>query len=203
MNKNGIVWLVPMVLLWAFFPQLVLAHDGDTVIRFGSYLGGLTHPVLGLDHFLAMVSVGILSAQIGGRAIWTVPLTFVAVMAVGGAVGIFDIGLGSTIIETGIALSVIILGGIILAGQNLPIGWAMVAVGFFALFHGYAHGTEMPAVAEPVLYALGFMTGSALIHVLGVFIGDIPQHYDIGKLLLRLGGGIIGVLGILIISGVL
>jgi urease accessory protein len=161
----------------------------------------LVHPVLGYDHLLAMLSVGILSAQIGGRAIWTVPATFVGVMAVGGALGLINIGLGG--IELGIAISVVLLGSIIAAERTLPVRLAMVGVGIFAIFHGYAHGTEMPTLAEPILYALGFMTGTALIHIAGVVIGDISSRYERGKMILRVGGGLIALIGFLFIFGVL
>jgi len=166
-------------------PLVAVAHDGTT-LPYGSFLSGLTHPVLGLDHFLAMVCVGIVSAQIGGRAIWTVPATFVVIMAFGGLLGYIDIGLSA--IEAGIAFSVLALGTAIALDKTVPLVAAMSAVGVFAIFHGYAHGAEMPAVAQPVTYALGFMTGTALLHLLGVVIGDISQHYERGKLLLRAVG---------------
>ena len=189
-----------LALLMGLVPQIVYAHDGSTV-PFGGFLSGLVHPVLGYDHLLAMLSVGILSAQIGGRAIWTVPATFVGVMAVGGVLGLIDIGLGAT--ELGIAISLVLLGAIIAAERTLPVRLAMLGVGFFAIFHGYAHGTEMPTTAEPVLYALGFMTGTALIHIAGVVIGDIFKHYERGKMILRVGGGLISLVGFLFIFGVL
>ena len=164
---------------------MAVGHDGTT-LPYGSFLAGLTHPVLGLDHFLAMVSVGILSAQIGGRAIWTVPATFVAVMALGGLLGWIDIGLSAT--EVGIAFSVLALGTAIAADKRVPMVAAMSAVGVFAIFHGYAHGAEMPTVATPLTYAIGFMVGTALLHIAGVLIGDISQHYEKGKILLRAAG---------------
>lgn len=193
---------LPMSLLAALLatllPATVLAHEGSS-LPYGSFIAGLAHPVLGVDHFLAMVSVGIVSAQIGGRAIWTVPATFVAVMAVGGVLGILDVGL--TAIEVGIALSVLVLGLAIAADRRLPVVVAMVAVAFFAIFHGYAHGAEMPQVAQPLRYALGFMTGTTLLHILGVVIGDISQHYVRGKLLLRVAGGAIATAGTFFLVG--
>ena len=174
------------------------AHDG-TQLPFGAFLSGLTHPVLGLDHFLAMLSVGILSAQIGGRAIWTVPGTFVLIMALGGLLGWIDIGLSA--IEVGIAFSVVALGTAIAIDKKVPIVVAMSAVGVFAVFHGYAHGQEMPEVANAVTYALGFMTGTALLHLLGVVIGDISQHYARGKILLRLAGAGIAATGAMFLAG--
>jgi urease accessory protein len=170
----------------------VLAHDG-AVLKYGSFMAGLTHPVLGADHFLAMVSVGVVSAQIGGRAIWTVPATFVSVMGLGGLLGMQDVGLGA--IEFGIAFSVLALGSAIAADKRLPVAVAMVAVAVFAVFHGYAHGGEMPQVAEPVRYAAGFLTGTAVLHIAGLVIGDISQHYERGKQGLRAAGVIVAVLG--------
>lgn len=180
------------VLSLGLLPGAVLAHEANS-LQFGSFLAGLTHPVLGPDHFLAMVSVGIVSAQIGGRAIWTVPATFVGVMAVGGALGLAGVGLVA--IEAGIAFSVLALGLAIAAARTLPVALAMVAVGVFAVFHGYAHGAEMPTVAEPVRYAAGFLTGTAALHLLGVILGDVSQHYARGKVLLRVVGGAIAGLG--------
>jgi urease accessory protein len=178
----------------SLLPQLAFAHEAISE-RYGSFLGGMTHPVLGLDHFLAMVSVGIVSAQIGGRAIWTVPATFVGVMAVGGLLGMAEIGL--TAVEAGIAISVFALGCAIAADRKLPISVAMTAVGFFAIFHGYAHGAEMPSIATPVTYAAGFMLGTAGLHLLGLLVGDISQRYVRGKLLLRIAGGAMAGIGTL------
>ncbi|MEM7331732.1 MAG: HupE/UreJ family protein [Chloroflexota bacterium] len=185
----------------ALIPSTIFAHDESTVIQYGSFLAGFTHPVLGLDHLLAMLAVGIVSAQIGGRAIWTIPATFVGVMALGGVLGLIDIGL--TAIEFGIALSVLVLGVAIAAERSLPVVVALIAVALFAIFHGYAHGAEMPSLAEPFLYAFGFLTGTAIIHVIGVLIGDIPKHYKVGPTVLRVLGGGIAVVGVLFLVGVL
>ena len=202
MNKgNTIFGGLFLGVLFSLIPMTVVyAHDGSNV-PFGGFLAGLVHPVLGYDHFLAMLSVGILSAQIGGKAIWTVPATFVGVMAIGGALGL--IGSGFQFVELGIALSLIILGIVIAAERRLAVGIAMIAVGVFATFHGYAHGSEVPTTAQPVLYALGFLTGTALIHILGVVIGDIARHYDYGKLVLRGGGAFVACIGVLFAFGVL
>jgi len=183
--RSAIAALTCIALL---MPAAASAHEGSS-LPYGSFVAGLAHPVLGIDHFLAMVSVGIVSAQIGGRAIWTVPATFVGVMALGGLLGWLDVGLTS--IEFGIAFSVLVLGTAIAADRRLPVLVAMGAVAIFATFHGYAHGAEMPTVANPLRYALGFMTGTALLHVAGVLIGDISQHYARGKVLLRIAGAAI------------
>jgi urease accessory protein len=178
------------------------AHENQ-VIEYGSFLAGFSHPVLGLDHFLAMLSVGIVSALIGGRAIWTVPATFVVMMGVGAAAGYADIGLSSTVTETGIALSVILLGGVILLDRSLDVRVAMGFVAFFGFFHGYAHGQETPDIADPVVYALGFLLGTILIHLLGVLIGEVAIRYTHGRTALRVAGGLFILLGALFIAGVL
>lgn len=176
------------------------AHENVSA-EYGSFLGGLSHPVLGIDHFLAMVCVGILSAQIGGRAIWTVPATFVIVMALGGLLGMNDVGLGA--IELGIASSVLVLGLAIAADRRFPVMLVLAAVGFFAVFHGYAHGLEMPTVANPVEYSIGFMTGTAGLHLLGVLIGDIARRYARGHTVMRVIGGAVAGIGAWYITGTL
>lgn len=200
MSRIKVLQSFILALTLAIVPGVAYAHDG-TNLALGGFLSGLVHPVLGYDHLLAMLSVGILSAQIGGRAIWTVPATFVSVMAVGGLLGLIDIGLTAT--EFGIAVSLVILGSVIAAERRLSILVAMVGVGFFAIFHGYAHGSEVPETAEPFLYALGFLIGTALIHITGVVIGDISRHYERGKIILRVGGALIALIGLLFIYGVL
>lgn len=193
-SNRALLPLIPLLMS----ATSALAHEAGS-LQYGSFWGGITHPVLGVDHFLAMVSVGVLSAQMGGRAIWTVPTTFVCVMAIGGLLGLLDIGLGA--IELGIAFSVLILGLAIAAERNIPVLAAMVCVGAFAIFHGYAHGNEMPEIAQPVLYASGFLTGTAALHITGLVIGDISQHYAAGKIGLRVAGVAIAVTGGMFLIG--
>ena len=186
--------------LVALTPAIALAHENQ-VIRLGSFLGGFVHPVLGLDHFLAMVSVGVVSAMIGGRAIWTVPGLFVLMMGIGGLMGRADLGIGSTAIEVGIALSVVLLGIVIVLDRRLPVRIVMVAVIFFGFFHGYAHGVEIPSVARPVTYAAGFLIGTAMIHLLGVLIGEVAKRYSSGRLVLRIASSGFVVLGGIFLLG--
>jgi urease accessory protein len=183
-------------------PEAALAHESQ-VIRFGSFLGGLTHPVLGLDHFLAMVGVGIVSSMIGGRAIWTVPGLFVAAMAVGALLGRFEGSLSTTVIEVGIALSVVLIGAAIAGEGRVPTAVIAGAVLFFGFFHGYAHGIEIPDVARPAMYALGFLIGTALIHILGVVIGEVAKRYASGTSVLRGLGVAFSATGLLILFGVM
>jgi urease accessory protein len=184
MKKILFVWFTLLLL-----PDPANAH---TFQSGGGFLSGLTHPVLGFDHFLAMLCVGILSAQIGGRAIWTVPLTFVAVMAAGGGLGMGGIDLPG--VEYGIALSVLILGLALAFGKKITPKLAMTGVAFFAVFHGHAHGTEMPELAEPFPYAAGFLFGTAGIHLAGVLVGGVANWIKAGPEILRyVGAGIAGV----------
>jgi urease accessory protein len=177
------------LLLIFLFPALAHAHS---VGHGGGFVSGLGHPVLGFDHLLAMVSVGILSAQMGGRAIWAVPLTFVGMMLVGGILGMQGVPLFS--VELGISFSVFALGIALAAEKKLPALLAMLFVGFFALFHGHAHGMEMPSLYSPVLYALGFVVGTAGIHIFGVILGLISQEVSKGEAFLRyVGAGIAGI----------
>ena len=138
-------------------PTAALAHTGvgDT----SGFMRGFMHPLGGLDHQLAMILVGIFAYQLGGRALWLVPLTFVAVMAFGGFLGIA--GIPVPFIELGIALSVIVLGAIVAFGVKVPVAAAMGIVGLFAIFHGHAHGSEMPMDASGLEYGLGFMLVAA------------------------------------------
>ena len=178
--------------LLLFFSSALSAHEAQS-LPYGPFLSGITHPVLGFDHLLAMVSVGMISAQIGGRAIWTVPATFVVVMFFGGLLGLNYGGL--TGYEIGIAISVLLLGSALAADKKLNAGFAMIAVAVFAVFHGYAHGEEIPTIAEPPPYVAGFMTGTIILHIAGVILADISTHYEKGKILLRFLGGFIALSG--------
>ena len=178
--------------LLLFFSSTLSAHEAQS-LPYGPFLSGITHPVLGFDHLLAMVSVGMISAQIGGRAIWTVPATFVVVMFFGGLLGLNYGGL--TGYEIGIAISVLLLGSALAADQKLNAVFAMIAVAVFAVFHGYAHGEEIPTIAEPPPYVAGFMTGTIILHIAGVVLADISTHYEKGKILLRFLGGFIALSG--------
>ena len=176
-----------------FILSPVIAHEANS-LPYGPFLGGITHPVLGFDHLLAMVSVGMISAQIGGRAIWTVPSTFVLVMFCGGLLGLNMGGLNGY--EIGIALSVLLLGGSLAADKTLNSIFAMIAVGIFAIFHGYAHGEEIPTIAGPVPYIAGFMTGTIMLHITGLILADISTHYKSGKIILRFAGAGIALAGL-------
>jgi urease accessory protein len=155
------------VIAGALLPAFAFAHTGAG--HAGGFVHGLTHPVRGLDHFCAMLAVGLWATQMGGRSTWAVPLTFVSVMALGGALPILGISL--PFVEQGIMLSVLLLGVLIAASVRLPLWPSCGIVGLFALWHGHAHGAEMPALASGIEYALGFMLATASLHVIGIAFG--------------------------------
>lgn len=148
-------------------PVAALAHTGagDT----HGVVHGFMHPVTGLDHVLAMVAVGILAALLGGRAIWLVPASFVALAAVGGLLGVQ--GVLVPFVEFGISASVVLLGLAIALQARLPLGWTVGLVGLFGLYHGYAHGAEMPADASGFAYGAGFLAATAMLHIAGIGLG--------------------------------
>lgn len=151
----------------ALLPSLAHAHIG--IGDAGGFMHGLVHPASGQDHVLAMLAVGLWAAQTGGRSVWAVPLTFVSVMALGGALPLLGIGL--PFVEQGIVLSVLLLGVLIAVSVRLPLWLGSGMVGLFALWHGYAHGAEMPALASGIEYAQGFLLATALLHTIGIAFG--------------------------------
>jgi len=155
-------------------PSVALAHPGHG--GDGSLLGGFIHPFGGIDHLLAMTAVGLLAAHLGGRALWAVPTTFVAVMALGGVFGAVGGSLPFT--ETAITLSVLVFGFVIFSGMTPPVLAAMALVGIFAAFHGHAHGAEMPDGVSGVLYGIGFMLATALLHGFGITLGLAIGRFD-------------------------
>jgi urease accessory protein len=133
-------------------------------------INGLTHPVFGLDHLLAMISVGVVSAQLGGNNIWRIPAALVGAMTVGAALGIVR----SLHAELGIAASVLLLDMEIVLTHRHMSPWPIAAlVLFFGAFHGYAHGTEIPKSVSPMLYTLGFLISTSVLHIFGVLIGEV------------------------------
>ncbi|MDA9960774.1 HupE/UreJ family protein [Candidatus Pelagibacter sp.] len=196
MNKKIFISLIYL----SFYPLPVLAHN--ITGKLGFY-DGLSHPVLGLDHLLAMICVGILSAQIGGKAIWTVPTTFVTIMTIGGLLGFLLIIDEFYFVEVGIVFSVILLGFGISIEKKIPVKLIMIFVGIFGLFHGIAHGLEVPAAANPVLFVLGFIFGTTTLHLLGVAIGYFSIKKTISLILLRLTGVSFSIYGIYLLNEIL
>ena len=172
MNKFALLRSILITLAGALLPSLVFAHTdvshagiGDT----SSFMHGLTHPASSLDHVCAMLAAGLWAAQMGGRSVWAVPLTFVSVMALGGILPVLGISL--PFVEQGIVLSVLLLGVLIVAQVRFPLWLGGTLVGLFALWHGHAHGAEMPASAVGLFYGLGFALTTTWLHVAGVALG--------------------------------
>ncbi len=177
-------------------PSVALAHTGhgDT----GGFTHGFMHPVGGLDHVLAMVTVGILAAQLGGRAIWLVPASFVGVMLLGVMLGLS--GMTLPLVEIAIASSVVALGAVVALGLRMPVAAAMAMVGAFAVFHGYAHGAEMPAETAAAAYAAGFVSATALLHLAGLALGTTVVRGGDARLL-RAAGAAVAVIGAILVTG--
>ncbi len=174
----------------ALWPALAWAHIGQG--RAEGFLAGLRHPVSGLDHVLAMVSVGLWGAQLGAPAVWLLPVTFPMVMALGGMLGLLGVPLPG--VEAAIALSGILLGFSVAAEWRPPLGVAAVMVGFFAVFHGHAHGSELPAGANGLLYSIGFVVATGTLHASGIALG-LVHRWGWGRLALRVAGGLVAAAG--------
>jgi urease accessory protein len=154
----------------------------------GGFMSGVTHPISGLDHVLAMVAVGLWGAQLGSPAMWMLPIAFPMMMAVGGMLGL--IGVPVPGVEVGIAVSGIVLGVMVLGEVKTPLTAAMILVGIFAIFHGHAHGTELSEGQNAMLYSLGFVISTGTLHAVGIGIGTI-HRWNVGQVLLRAAGGIV------------
>jgi urease accessory protein len=177
-----------MILAW---PYVAWAHErvGET----GGFLVGLLHPVSGLDHMAAMVAVGLWGAQLGVPAIWALPVTFPIVMAFGGALGIRGMPIPG--VELGVALSALALGMVILWEVRPPLAVAATVVGLFAIFHGHAHGGELPPAANHMLYSLGFVVATGTLHACGIAIG-LVHRWSWGRILLRASGASVALMGV-------
>jgi urease accessory protein len=178
------------VALAAFYPSLASAHVEAG--RAERLLAGLRHPVSGLDHVLAMVAVGLWGAQLGAPAVWLLPVTFPMVMALGGMFGLLGLPLPG--VEIGIALSGILLGLAVLAEWRPPLWLAALLVAFFAVFHGHAHGAELPEGASGLLYSMGFVAATGTLHAVGIGIGVI-HRWGWGRLAVRAAGGLVAAAG--------
>ena len=179
-------------------PVTASAHVGvgDT----HGFMHGFSHPLTGIDHILAMVAVGLFAAQLGGRALWLMPLTFVSVMALAGVAGMGDVKL--PLVEIGIGMSVVVLSLALAFQINVPTFVGMALVGFFAIFHGHAHGTEMPESASGLAYGVGFVCATALLHAIGVglglAIGQAGRSYS--RRIAQVGGGAMAIAGIAMLT---
>lgn len=197
--KSNHATIAAVALAGILVPGYALAHTGATGVS--GFASGLGHPIGGLDHVLAMVAVGLLAAVLGGRALWLVPTSFVAAMVLGGLIGMT----GTTVpfVEAGIALSIVVIAGLAALGWALPVAGAMAIVGIFAVFHGVAHGAEMPVDSSGAAYAAGFALSTAFLHLTGIAAGLLLMRATSnGRVAARGIGAGIAVLGLGVAAGV-
>jgi urease accessory protein len=181
---------LPLVIAGLALPQAAFAHEQVGVG--GGLVSGFLHPLTGIDHLIAMVAVGIWGAQLGAPAIWVLPITFPLVMAIGGVLGILHVPLPMP--EVMIALSALILGAAVAVRVRLPFAAAAAVVAVFAIFHGYAHGAELPKSADPLAYGVGFVVSTGLLHLCGITIGTLTR-WPAGERLIQGLGVVIALLG--------
>ena len=183
MKKSYPYWVVAMLCVFCFTPVSALAHVGVTE---STGLGqGFGHPFGGADHLLAMLAVGVWAAQMGGRSIWAVPSAFLVMVVVGGVLGITGVAL--PYVEQGILASILVLGVLIAGAFKSPTIVSAAIVGLFAVFHGHAHGSEIPLEAGLIFYTVGFALATTLLHVVGMALGLILRKLDAARFM-RLAG---------------
>jgi urease accessory protein len=195
MRFTGTLLRVAFAALFCLAARPAFAHIGSGFG--GGFFSGFSHPLLGPDHLLAMVSVGIWGAELGAPAIWVLPITFPLIMAIGGAAGIVGMPLPGT--EIIIALSVIVLGSMVAMAARLNLVLALVIVGIFAFAHGHAHGAEMPASADALAFSVGFVIATGMLHALGIAIGLLIK-WPVGFSAVRAMGGLAALFGVYLIA---
>jgi urease accessory protein len=189
-SLHSFIWLSAIAGFLIFIsPAQAHVEQGQAV----GFVTGLEHPWSGLDHVLAMIAVGLWGAQLGNPALWLLPVTFPMVMAMGAMMGLLGIPVPG--IEIGIAVSAILLGAMVLGEVKPRLFLAAVMVGFFAIFHGHAHGTELPAGQSGLLYSMGFVIATGVLHGIGILTGTI-HRWSAGKLALRGAGAFIAAMGL-------
>ena len=189
--------LRPLALLAAFAlaTPLAQAHEGAGLA--GGFMSGFAHPLLGWDHVVAMLAVGLWGAFLGAPALWLLPVVFPLVMAAGGALGVLGVPLPA--VEVGIAVSAIALGGVVAGALRPPLWVAALLVALFAVFHGHAHGTELPQAASPLAYSLGFVVATGALHLAGIALGLLTR-WPAGRIAVRGMGAGIALLGVLFLA---
>ena len=197
-HKTFRLLATPALALVLLAPALAHAHTESGSI--GGFISGFLHPLTGPDHIAAMVAVGIWGAYLGAPAMWLLPVIFPLVMAFGGALGVMGVPLPG--VETAIALSGVMLGMMILLVVRPPLWVATLIVGFFAIFHGHAHGTELPQAANAVTYAVGFVIATGLLHLCGIAVGLLIK-WPWGRVAVRTCGGLIAATGFAFLFGFL
>jgi len=180
--------VLPLTLALLTTPAFAHSENGEAI----DFWGGFTHPIFGPDHVIAMVAVGLWGAFLGLPAIWLLPVVFPLVMAFGGVLGI--VGMPLPGVETGIALSAIALGMMVALAAKPPLWVAAMLVGAFAIFHGHAHGAELPIGADAVAFSMGFVVATGMLHVAGIAFGGLSK-WPAGHIAVRAAGGVIALIG--------
>lgn len=183
-------WIIVLV-VGCFWTEPAFAHVGQG--EAAGLLAGLAHPISGMDHVLAMVAVGLWGAQLGSPAIWLLPVAFPMVMALGGVLGLVGVPIPG--VEYGIAASAVLLGAAVMFELRPPLAAAAALVAFFAVFHGHAHGTEVPPGQSAMLYSMGFVVATGCFHAMGIGVGE-ARRWTWGNGLLRAAGTAVAVGGI-------
>lgn len=191
LSRSALARATQVATLVLLFATAAAAHPlkGEAT----GFLTGFKHPISGLDHVLAMVAVGLWGAQLGSPAIWMLPVAFPMVMAVGGMLGLMGVPLPG--VEYGIALSAILLGAAVLFEVRPPLGIAAALVGFFAIFHGHAHGAELPPGQSAMLYSIGFVMATGCLHGVGILVG-VVHRWPWGQKFLRAAGALVSMGGL-------
>jgi urease accessory protein len=179
-----------LALVLALLASPALAHSESGVAI--DFMGGFMHPIFGPDHVIAMVAVGLWGAFLGAPAIWLLPVVFPLAMAVAGAFGVLGVPLPG--VEIGIAISAIMLGTMVALAAKPPLWIAAVLVGAFAVFHGHAHGAELPVGADAVAFSMGFVVATGMLHVSGIAFGTL-SHWPAGRIAVRAAGSVIALIG--------
>jgi urease accessory protein len=196
---HGAAQLVGPIVAVAFLvmtsPAFAHSEKGEAI----DFWGGFTHPIFGLDHVVAMVAVGLWGAFLGAPAIWMLPVVFPLVMAFAGALGV--LGVPMVGVETGIALSAIALGAMVAFAAKPPLWVAAALVGAFAVFHGYAHGAELPIGADAIAFSMGFVIATGMLHLAGIAFGAL-SHWPAGRVAVRGAGAVIALIGFGFLTGV-
>jgi urease accessory protein len=189
-NAVAAAWLLALLVL-LLGAQTAHAHAQEG--HAAGLVSGLAHPISGLDHVVAMVAVGLWGAQLGAPALWLLPVTFPMVMAFGGMLGLMGVALPGT--EIGIALSALALGILVGWEARPPLWVAALLVGSFAIFHGHAHGTELPAGTDALLYSIGFVVATGCLHAAGIGVG-LLHGWRAGRVVLRGAGAAVALAGV-------
>jgi urease accessory protein len=188
----GGLWVAMAVLVGR--PAVAHIVDGNAA---GGFLGGFAHPLFGLDHVVAMIAVGLWGAFLGPPAIWVLPIAFPMVMAFGGAMAILGIAVHG--VEIGIAISAIVLGGMIALAARPPLIGAALIVAAFAIFHGHAHGAELPPGTDAVAFSVGFVMATGMLHLTGIAFGLLTR-WPMGRIGVRVAGIVIALVGVVFLS---